>query len=112
MAILDDLTEDQLCLILTEPKNAVTRQFRAMFKLDGVELEFTEDALHAIAKKAIANKTGARGLRGLIEKSLTHTQFILPDMANRGVEKVVVDAAVISDGKEPEVKFYKSIDNS
>ncbi len=103
--ILDNLTEDQLCHVLTEPKNAITRQFKALFKLDGVDLEFTDEALRSIAKKALENKTGARGLRGLIEKSLTNTQFNLPDMQDKGVTTVVVDSCVYDEGIEPEVRF-------
>ena len=108
VGILDELTEDQLCHVLTAPKNAITKQFKALFKLDGVDLEFTESALHNIAKKAIANKTGARGLRGLIEQSLLKTQYHLPDMRKEGVELVIVDEPVFSEGKEPQLIYSKS----
>lgn len=107
VGVLDELTEDQLCHVLTQPKNAVTKQFQALFKLDGVELEFTDEALHDIAKRAISNKTGARGLRGLIEKSLLTTQYSLPEMRDQGVARVIVNEKVFSEGKEPEVQFTK-----
>jgi ATP-dependent Clp protease ATP-binding subunit ClpX len=90
VANLDQLDEDQLLHVLTYPKNAVTKQFKALFALDGVELEFTEDALRMVAKAAIKDKTGARGLRSVIEKSLMKTQFELPDMASAGLKKVIV----------------------
>ncbi len=108
LAILDNLSEDQLCHILTEPKNAITRQFKAMFKMDGIELEFTDEALKTLARRAIDSKTGARGLRGLIEKSLVKTQFQLPEMQDKGITTVIVDGNVFTEGKEPEVRFRKS----
>ncbi len=107
VAILKELDEHQLFHVLTQPKNAITKQFHALFKMDNVALEFTDEALHALAKKAIANKTGARGLRGLIEESLLHTQFKLPQMRDSGVEAIVVSEKVFTEGKEPEVRFRK-----
>lgn len=108
VAVLKELDENQLFHVLTEPKNAITKQFRANFKLDRVNLEFTDGALHALAKKAIENKTGARGLRGLIEQSLLLTQFKLPQMRDSGVETVIVSERVFTEGREPEVKFHKN----
>ncbi len=105
VALLKELDEEQLFHILTEPKNAITKQFRALFKLDKVDLEFTEEALRTIAKTAITNKTGARGLRGLIEQSLLMTQYTLPEIRDSGAETIIVSEQVISEGKEPEVKF-------
>jgi ATP-dependent Clp protease ATP-binding subunit ClpX len=98
VATLDELDEAALMQILTEPKNALTKQFAKLFKMEGVELEFREDALHAIAKRALARRTGARGLRSIIEHSLLDTMYDLPSL--KGVSKVVVDNGLISgDGK-------------
>ncbi len=98
VATLDELDEAALVQILTEPKNALTKQFIKLFKMEGVELEFREDALNAIAKRALARRTGARGLRSIIEHSLLDTMYDLPSL--KGVSKVVVDNGLISgDGK-------------
>jgi ATP-dependent Clp protease ATP-binding subunit ClpX len=98
VATLDELDEAALIQILTEPKNALTKQFAKLFKMEGVELEFREDALNAIAKRALALRTGARGLRSIIEHSLLDTMYDLPSL--KGVSKVVVDNGLISgDGK-------------
>ena len=98
VATLDELDEAALLQILTEPKNALTKQFAKLFKMEGVELEFREDALAAIAKRALARRTGARGLRSIIEHSLLDTMYDLPSL--KGVSKVVVDNGLISgDGK-------------
>ncbi|MBD3810721.1 ATP-dependent Clp protease ATP-binding subunit ClpX [Thiobacillus sp.] len=98
VATLDELDEAALVQILTEPKNALTKQFVKLFKMEGVELEFREDALNAIAKRALARRTGARGLRSIIEHSLLDTMYDLPSL--KGVSKVVVDNGLISgDGK-------------
>ena len=99
LATLTELDESALIQILTSPKNALTKQFQALFKLEGVELEFREEALRAIAAKAMERKTGARGLRSIVEQSLISTMFELPTAEN--VEKVVVEEATIEDGKEP-----------
>ncbi|HJX58186.1 MAG TPA: ATP-dependent Clp protease ATP-binding subunit ClpX [Thiobacillus sp.] len=98
VATLDELDEAALIQILTEPKNALTKQFAKLFKMEGVELEFREDALNAIAMRALARRTGARGLRSIIEHSLLDTMYDLPSL--KGVTKVVVDNGLISgDGK-------------
>jgi len=98
VATLDELDEPALVQILTEPKNALTKQFVKLFKMEGVELEFREDALNAIAKRALARRTGARGLRSIIEHALLDTMYDLPSL--KGVSKVVVDNGLISgDGK-------------
>ncbi|MGA9163301.1 MAG: ATP-dependent Clp protease ATP-binding subunit ClpX [Thiobacillus sp.] len=95
---LDELDEAALVQILTEPKNALTKQFIKLFKMEGVELEFREDALNAIAKRALARRTGARGLRSIIEHALLDTMYDLPSL--KGVSKVVVDNGLVSgDGK-------------
>lgn len=98
VATLDELDEAALVQILTEPKNALTKQFIKLFKMEGVELEFREDALNSIAKRALARRTGARGLRSIIEHALLDTMYDLPSL--KGVSKVVVDNGLVSgDGK-------------
>ncbi|HET6604616.1 MAG TPA: ATP-dependent Clp protease ATP-binding subunit ClpX [Xanthomonadaceae bacterium] len=99
VATLEELDESALVQILTEPRNAVTKQFRKLFDMEGVELEFRPDALMAIAKKALKRKTGARGLRTIIEQVLLDTMFELPSKSD--VTKVVVDEAVINNQAEP-----------
>ena len=93
------LSEDDLVGILTEPKNAVVKQYRRMFSLEGVELVFEPDALHEIAKKALARKTGARGLRSICEELLQQTIFDLP--SEEGVLRVVVTAAAVRGEEQP-----------
>lgn len=93
------LSEDDLVGILTEPKNAVVKQYRRMFSLEGVELVFDPDALHEIAKKALARKTGARGLRSICEELLQQTMFDLP--SEEGVLRVVVTAAAVRGEEQP-----------
>ena len=96
---LAELSEDALVQILTEPKNALVKQYSKLLAMEGVELEIRPAALKAIARKALARKTGARGLRSIVEQSLISTMFELPTAEN--VEKVVVEEATIEDGKEP-----------
>lgn len=105
IAPLFELTEDQLVQVLTEPKNAVTRQFEKLFKLDGIELVFDEDALHEVAKQAMKRKTGARGLRGVIEHNLLRMQFDLPDLRDQGVSKVTVTKDTILSGERPHMTY-------
>ena len=99
VATLGELTEDAMVQILTEPKNALLKQYQKLFSMDGVELEIRPSALAAIARKALARKTGARGLRSILEHSLIDTMFDLP--ALDGVAKVVVDEHIIEDGAKP-----------
>jgi ATP-dependent Clp protease ATP-binding subunit ClpX len=101
IAALAELDEDQLVHVLTEPRNAVTKQFEAMFKIHGVRLEFTPEALRAVAARSRKRKTGARGLRGVIEANLLKTQFDLPDLARDGVDRIVVTPEVIEKGQQP-----------
>lgn len=98
-AVLTELDEDALVQILREPKNALTKQYAALLELDGVDLEFRDDALTAIAKKAMERKTGARGLRSIVEVVLLNTMYDLP--SNKDVSKVVVDESVINGESEP-----------
>jgi len=99
VATLDELDEPALVKILTEPKNAVTKQFKKLFEMEDVELEFRPEALQAIAKKALKRKTGARGLRTILEQVLLDTMYELPSLEH--VSKVVVDDAVIEGQAEP-----------
>jgi ATP-dependent Clp protease ATP-binding subunit ClpX len=99
LATLEDLDEDALLQILTEPKNAFVKQYQRLFEMESVRLTFPEEALRAIARKAIARKTGARGLRSILEAILLDTMFELPSM--RGVEEVVVSADVIEGRAKP-----------
>ena len=99
VATLEELDEAALVKILTEPKNAITKQFKKLFEMEGVELEFRPDALSAIARKALKRKTGARGLRTIVESVLLDTMYDLPSLEN--VSKVVVDESVIEHKSEP-----------
>ena len=99
VATLNELTEDALVQILTEPKNALIKQYARLLAMEGVDLEVRPAALHAIAKKALARKTGARGLRSILEQSLIDTMFDLPNATN--VDKVVVDESTIVDNQPP-----------
>ncbi len=99
VATLEELDESALVTILTEPKNAITKQFKKLFDMEGVELEFRPDALTAIAKKALKRKTGARGLRTIVESVLLDTMYELPSLEN--VSKVVVDESVVEHKSDP-----------
>jgi len=107
LAVLDELHEDQLVQILTEPRNALTKQYSKLFEMEGCGLEFREDALRAVARKAVERKTGARGLRSILEQNLLDTMYDLPSMKN--VSKVVVDEAAIKGESKPLV-IYESTD--
>ena len=98
-ATLGELDEDQLVQILLEPKNAITKQYIRLFEMEGCELEFREDALRAVAKKSMERKTGARGLRSIMENVLLDTMYDLPSTDD--VTKVVIDAGVINGESEP-----------
>ncbi len=99
VATLEELDEAALVKILTEPKNAITKQFKRLFEMEGVELEVRTDALMAIARRALKRKTGARGLRTIMESVLLDTMYDLPSLEN--VSKVVVDESVINHQTEP-----------
>src|SRR5690625_903802 len=100
---MQELDEEVLVRILTEPRNAVVKQFQKLFEMEEVELEIEPDALHAIAQAAIKRKTGARGLRSIIEQSLLSTMYELPSTNN--VEKVVLNKSVITGESEPILHF-------
>ena len=107
-ATLTELDEDALVQILREPKNALTKQYGALFELEGAELEFRDDALVAIARKAMERKTGARGLRSIVEAVLLDTMYELP--STKGVSKVVIDESVIKGESEP-LLIYENTEN-
>ncbi|MDG6098185.1 ATP-dependent protease ATP-binding subunit ClpX [Alteromonas sp. ZYF713] len=104
---LEELNEEALIQILKEPKNAITKQYGALFAMEDTELEFREDALFAIAKKAMQRKTGARGLRSIVEAVLLETMYDLPSMDN--VSKVVIDETVIRGESKP-ILIYDNAD--
>ena len=99
VATLQELDEAALIQILIEPKNALVKQYQKLFSMEGVDLEIRPPALHAVARKAIRRKTGARGLRSILEAALLDIMYDLPTM--KGVEKVVVDEGTIEDGAQP-----------
>ena len=103
VATLDELDEAALICILTEPRNALTKQYRRLFEMEGAELEFREEALKAVAHRAMQRKTGARGLRTILETALLDTMYDLPTMRN--VQKVVVDETVIEGQSKPYVVY-------
>ena len=96
---LEELDRKSLVRVLREPKNAIVRQYQALFGFEGVDLEFTEEALNAIADVAIERHTGARGLRSVVEGLLLNTMYDIPSAAN--VTKVVVDENTVKNGSEP-----------
>jgi ATP-dependent Clp protease ATP-binding subunit ClpX len=99
IATLEELDEQALVQILTEPKNALIKQYKHLFEMEGAELEFREDSLIAIARKSMERKTGARGLRTIVENVLLDTMYELPSSEN--IRKVVVDESVIFGDSEP-----------
>ena len=110
IATLDDLDEKSLIKILKEPKNSLIKQYQRLFEFEEVELEFQDEAISEIAKKAISKKTGARGLRSILENILLKTMFELPDMDN--VIKVTVDSASVKGSSEPIVTYGKKSSTS
>ncbi len=109
MATLDELDEDALVTILTEPKNSLSKQFKKLFEMEDVELDIRDDALLEIAKLAIEMKTGARGLRSILEKSLLDTMYEVPSVEN--VEKVVLDASCIKGDSKPLLVYKTDLDS-
>lgn len=103
------LTHTDLKHVLTKPKNAVLKQFEKMFKLDGVELEFTNEAIDVVAKQALEKDIGARGLRSVLERILLELQYELPLLKTQDVEKIVINDTVITNDKSP-MLIYKTVD--
>ncbi len=110
IATLDDLDEKSLIKILQEPKNSLTKQYQELFKLDGAKLSFKESALKEIALKAIRKKTGARGLRSILENILLRTMYDLPSQEN--IKEVIVDAASVKGQSQPIIVHSESDDKS
>ncbi|MBR9866514.1 MAG: ATP-dependent protease ATP-binding subunit ClpX [Oceanospirillales bacterium] len=107
IATLTELDEDALIQILTEPKNSLTKQYSALFGMEGAELDFREDALKAVATKALERKTGARGLRSILEENLLDIMYSLP--SQKGISKVVIDEGVINGDSDP-ILIYENLD--
>jgi len=105
VATLEELDEEALISILLEPRNALTKQYKKLFDMEGVELEFRDDALRAVAKRAMKRKTGARGLRTILESVLLDTIYDLPSSAS--AKKVVLDEAVVAGETKPYI-IYES----
>ncbi len=104
---LEQLDEEALIKILTEPKNALTKQYKRLFEIDGVHLEIEEEALRLIAKKAIERKTGARGLRGIVEGIMMDTMYEIPSRDD--IEKVIITAEAITENKEPKILLKEDV---
>jgi ATP-dependent Clp protease ATP-binding subunit ClpX len=107
IATLEDLDVSALVKILSEPKNALVKQYGKLFDMEGVKLSFTDEALVAVAKKGIDRKTGARGLRSILEGILLDTMFELPSM--EGVDEIMIDKDVVEGRKEPIRVFAKKV---
>lgn len=107
LATLEELDVDALVRILTEPRNSLTRQYAKLFEMDGVEVDFREDSLRAVAERAMERKTGARGLRSILEAMLLDTMYRIP--SEKGVTKVVIDESVIKGESEP-MLIYESVE--
>lgn len=106
MVALQELDLEAMMSILTQPKNALVKQFQALFAMENIELEFEEDALQAIAEKALAVKTGARGLRSIIEKLLLDLMYEVPSMDE--VHKVIITRSMIEEGEEPKLEYQSA----
>ncbi len=109
VATLTELDEDALMQILTQPKNSLTKQYQQLFEMEGVEVDFREDALRAVARKSMERKTGARGLRSILENVLLDTMYHIP--SEDGISKVVVDEGVI-DGDSDPIRIYDNKDQA
>jgi len=103
ISVIHQLSRDDLVSILTEPKNALTKQYRRLFEMEGAELEFRDEALRAVAHRAMQRKTGARGLRTILETVLLDTMYELPSMRN--VSRIVIDETVIEGQTKPYVVY-------
>jgi ATP-dependent Clp protease ATP-binding subunit ClpX len=109
VATLEELDTDALVEILTEPKNSLTKQYTKLFEMEGVEVDFCKDALRAVAQKAMERKTGARGLRSILESVLLNTMYDLP--SSESVTKVVIDESVIKGESEP-MRMYENVEKA
>jgi ATP-dependent Clp protease ATP-binding subunit ClpX len=109
IAVLDELDADSLVRVLKEPKSSLVKQYRKLFKIEGVEIEFSDQALAEVAKKALVKKSGARGLRSILEHALLDLMYRLPSL--KGLKKVVINADVLEKGAEPEL-IYEQVEVS
>lgn len=107
IATLKELTEDELVRILVEPKNALVKQYQKLMELEGVKLTFTEEALREIAREAIKRKTGARGLRAIMEEIMSDIMFEIPSMP--GVKEVIIDKEVVTQKAKPKLVYEKAV---
>ena len=105
LATLDDLTEEDLIKILTEPRNAITRQYQKLFELDGIALRFATDALQLVANEAIRKGTGARGLRSILEQRMVDIMYTIPTLEN--LKECIINREVIQNKAEPILVFEK-----
>ena len=105
VAVLDQLSKEALVRIISEPKNSLLKQYKALLEMDGVELEITDDALQRVAEKALEKKTGARGLRSILEQRMTDIMFDIP--SRKDIRKVTVTAETI-DGSEPQLQLAEN----
>ena len=110
VAPLHELSEEALVRILTEPKNSLVRQYRALFEMEGIELRFTDDALRAIARSAMQRGTGARGLRSILERVMLDLMFELP--SRQGVKEVVVNEESVTNGEQPLVVYSAGVESA
>ena len=106
---LRELNEDMLIKIMTEPKNALIKQFQALFKMDGIDIEFKNEALKEVAKLAVEQNTGARGLRSIIENALKNIMYSAPDQ--KDLEKVIINKEVITKKSDPLLIFSSKPNN-
>lgn len=107
-AVLDELSEESLIRVLKEPKNALTKQYQKLFGMENVEIEFTEDALKCVAQKAMQRKSGARGLRSILEHALLDTMYTLP--ATKNLQKVIVNVETINGTAKPQMIYKNTSD--
>ncbi|SHK34913.1 ATP-dependent Clp protease ATP-binding subunit ClpX [Thermocrinis minervae] len=107
IAVLHELTEEDLMRVLVEPKNALIKQYQKLLAMDGVELEFTEEAIREIAREAIRRKTGARGLRAILEEIMTDVMFEVPSIP--GIKKVIVDEQTVKNRTKPKYIYEKAV---
>ncbi len=105
-AALEDLDEESLVRILQEPKNSLIKQYEQMFKFDDVKLTFTNSALKAVAKKALTRKTGARGLRSILEESMMEIMYSIP--SEEGIQECIINEDVISEGGAKPILMYEN----
>ncbi|RMA93034.1 ATP-dependent Clp protease ATP-binding subunit ClpX [Hydrogenothermus marinus] len=107
IATLEELDEDALVRVLTEPKNALIKQYKKLMELEGIELEFTEEAIREIAKEAIARKTGARGLRAIVEEIMLDIMYEVPSLKKKGLKKIIITEDTVKNKSKPKFIFER-----